>query len=230
MSSESPSNGIMAGISKTFLAGVLAALPLTLTIAIIIWAAELTHRYLGPDSFIGGILGSFGLRFVSSEAMAYLIGLGATLAAVYFLGVAVEAGLKNRWRGFTTSLLNRVPFVRSVYQTLNKIITMFDKQDKAEFKSMSSVLCYFGGDRSGTAVLALLTSPSPVSLSGGDYYAIIIPTAPVPFGGAILYVPVSWIEKTQFGFDGLFNIYMSMGVTSGDYFKQSPPTASSTAN
>jgi Uncharacterized conserved protein len=105
---------------------------------------------------------------------------------------------------------------------------MFDKQENAEFKSMSAVMCYFGGNKHGTTVLALLTSPETVEFNGQRYYAVIVPTAPVPFGGAILYMPTEWVEKVDFGFDGLFNIYMSMGVSSADYFhpkgqKSAPP-------
>ncbi|SMF24575.1 Uncharacterized membrane protein [Alteromonadaceae bacterium Bs31] len=215
--STGPNSSILSRLSKTFIAGILAALPITLTIAVIVWSAELLHRYLGPTSYAGKLFGSIGLNFVSSEITAYAIGVGSALLLIWLLGAAVEAGLKNHWRAFTNGLLNRVPLVRSVYQTVSKLITMFDKQEKEEYKSMSAVMCYFGGDRNGTAVLALLTNPLAINRNGIQYYSIIIPTAPVPFGGAILYIPADWVEKMDFGFDGLFNIYMSMGLTSGEY-------------
>jgi uncharacterized membrane protein len=48
----------------------------------------------------------------------------------------------------------------------------------------------------------------------------MIPSSPVPVGGAILYVPVSWVEKVDFGIDGLVNVYVSMGVTGPDYLQK----------
>jgi len=84
---------------------------------------------------------------------------------------------------------------------------------------MSAVVWFFGGSKDGTATLALLTSQESIQLNGRDYYAVMIPTAPIPFGGAILYVPVEWVVKADFDFNGLLNIYMSMGVTSPDYFR-----------
>jgi uncharacterized membrane protein len=51
---------------------------------------------------------------------------------------------------------------------------------------------------------------------------VLIPTAPVPFGGAILYVPVDWVEPLDVAFDEMFNIYMSMGATSSDYLQGGP--------
>lgn len=222
MAQPLPRPRLFSRVGNTFLAGILAALPLTLTIAVIVWAADLLHRYLGPESFIGRLFGNIGLNFVTSEITAYAIGVASVVAVIYLLGVAVQSRLRHQWQGLMSGLLARVPFVRSVYQTLSRIVTMFDKHEEAQYKSMQAVLCYFGGDRSGMAVLGLLTSPTPVLMGGREHYAIMVPSAPVPFGGAIMYAPVDWVQKADFGFDGLFNIYMSMGVTSGDYFKQPP--------
>ena len=61
-------------------------------------------------------------------------------------------------------------------------------------------------------------------MNGQDYSGVMIPTAPVPFGGAILYVPVDWVEPTDLTFDELFNVYMSMGATSSEYLgDRNPP-------
>ena len=87
---------------------------------------------------------------------------------------------------------------------------------------MSPVMCYFGGE-GGTAVLALLTSQEIIHIDDNDYYSIMIPTSPVPIGGAILYVPVAWVKKVNFGIDGLVNIYVSMGVTGPDFLHKKPP-------
>jgi uncharacterized membrane protein len=135
------------------------------------------------------------------------------------LGVLVEAGIKNRWQSLLDSVLNRVPLVSTIYNALNKLTRMFELKDESGMKSMSAVMCHFGGKGNGTVVLALLTTPESIHLNGHDYYAIMIPTAPVPFGGAILYMPVEWVEPADLAFDGLLNIYMSMGVTSSDYFR-----------
>jgi len=219
--------GLFKSLFRTFLAGLLAALPLVLTFAAIVWIAEFIHRFLGPASGFGKILGKIGLRFVTSEASAYFIGVVVVLVSVYLLGVLVEAGLKNRWQTLIDNVLNRVPLVRTIYNALNKLTKMFELKDESDMKSMSAVMCHFGGKgggksggkggEGGTAVLALLTSPEPIHMNGLEYYSVMIPTAPVPFGGAILYVPVEWVESADMSFDGLLNVYMSMGVTSAEY-------------
>jgi len=212
--------GPFPSIRRTFLAGLLAALPLALTIAVIIWLAEYIQRFLGPNSAFGQHMESFGLKFVSSGVSAYLIGVIAILLIIYLLGVFVEAGMKNRWQALIDGILNRVPLVGTVYNALNKLINMFDTKDQADIKSMGAVMCFFGEKEGGTGVLALLTSPEKINMNGVDYFSIMIPTAPVPFGGAILFVPVDWVEHVDIEFDGLLNIYMSMGITSPEYFNQ----------
>ena len=40
-----------------------------------------------------------------------------------------------------------------------------------------------------------------------------VPSAPVPFGGALVYVPAAWIEPAEGGIDELMSVYVSMGIT-----------------
>ncbi len=81
---------------------------------------------------------------------------------------------------------------------------------------MTPVLCRFGAD-GGTLTLALLPSQRPVCIEGRDYHVVIIPTAPVPFGGALLCVPAECVSPAGCTIDGLISIYMSMGVSAPDY-------------
>ena len=210
--------GVLRQISGTFLAGLLAALPLALTLAVIVWLVEFIHRFMGPGSALGRMLRSIGLKFSTSEFVAYLIGIILTLTLIYFLGVLVETGVKNRWSTLVDGAMDRVPLVRSIYSALKKLMQMFEARDPSELKAMKSVMCHFGG-KGGTAVLALMPSPERIRMGDQDYYGVLIPTAPVPFGGAILYVPVDWVEPLDMAFDEMFNIYMSMGATSSDYLQ-----------
>lgn len=215
-------------ITKTFIAGLLAALPLALTLAVILWVADFIHERLGPHSSIGKLLGSIGLNFVTSETTAYVIGASLSLLTIYLLGMLVEAGMKTRWHALVDNIMNRLPLVSNVYQALKKLMRMFELKDQSELKAMTSVVCHFGG-RGGTAVLALMPSPERIQLQGNDYYGVLIPTAPVPFGGAILYVPVDWVEPLDLAFEEFFNVYMSMGATSHEYLnsRSAPPSSKS---
>ncbi len=64
------------------------------------------------------------------------------------------------------------------------------------------------------AVLGLLSTNEPVRVGELDYLAVLVPTAPVPVGGGLLYVPSDWVTPAAIGIDGLTSIYVSMGITS----------------
>jgi uncharacterized membrane protein len=42
---------------------------------------------------------------------------------------------------------------------------------------------------------------------------VLIPTAPVPIGGALLYVPADWVRPADISIETLTTIYVSMGIT-----------------
>jgi uncharacterized membrane protein len=116
--------------------------------------------------------------------------------------------------------VRRIPVVGSIYDIADRFVTMFDKKDDPALKSMTPVWCCFGGE-GGTAVLALLPSPEPVRIDAHLYLGILIPSAPVPVGGGLLFVPVGWVKHADFGVDGLTSIYVSMGVAAPSVLAQS---------
>jgi uncharacterized membrane protein len=58
-----------------------------------------------------------------------------------------------------------------------------------------------------------MPSPEPVMIGERKYIAVLVPSAPVPFGGALIYVPAEWIKPAEGGVERLMNVYVSMGVT-----------------
>ncbi len=87
-----------------------------------------------------------------------------------------------------------------------------DTKGNANLKSMTPVWCFFGGEPSA-AVLALLPSPMPVLIGAKEYLGVLVPSAPVPLGGALVYVPREWVKPAEGGVDDLMSVYVSMGVT-----------------
>ncbi len=52
-----------------------------------------------------------------------------------------------------------------------------------------------------------------MEIDGRRYFAVLVPTAPVPIGGGLLYVPVEWVKPADMGIEQLTEIYVSMGLT-----------------
>jgi uncharacterized membrane protein len=198
---------------RTFIAGFLVLLPLAVTFAVIVWVGSLIFAYLGPDSAIGRILISIGFNFSDSPIVAYALGAVVVVGLIYLLGLVVESRLESRVRHLIDSLMQRIPFVGNLYDLAKRFVAIMDRKDQDGLKSMSPVWCFFGGD-GGAAVLGLLPMPRPIMIGGEPYYGILVPSAPVPVGGCLVYVPAAWVKPANIGVEALMSIYVSMGVTS----------------
>jgi uncharacterized membrane protein len=203
-------------IARTFVAGSIAVLPLAATLLILGWTARLVLSWLGPESGLGRVLGAFGLRIGGSELAGYVIGLLVVVVAIFVLGLLVEAGMERGLAAIVEAFVQRIPIVRNVYDTIERFTAMLSRRDGEGMRSMSPVWCQFGGP-GGASVLGLLSSPEPVLIGGERFRAVLIPTAPVPIGGALVYVPEAWVIPAAIGMEALTSIYVSMGVTSPDH-------------
>jgi len=201
-------------IAATWLAGLLVLLPLALTLAVLTWSVSLVNGLLGPGSLVGRVFGALGYPFSANPGLAYLFGSLVVAGLIYLLGVLVRSGLQGPLRRLTDRTLRRIPIVGGVYNVADRFVGLLDQQKggAGDIGAMSPVWCFFGGE-GGAGVLALAPSPTPVAIESRSYVAVLIPTAPVPFGGALLYVPVEWVRPANIGVDKLTAVYVSMGIT-----------------
>jgi uncharacterized membrane protein len=181
------------------------------TITVIVWVGAFIYAYVGPSGPIGRILISIGFGLSDSPVAAYVLGTVIVVGLIYLLGLAVESRLETRVRHLIDSLMQRIPFVRNLYDVTKRFVEIMDRREQDGLKSMSPVWCFFGGD-GGAGVLGLLPMPRPIVLGGERYYAVLVPSAPVPVGGALVYVPAAWVKPANIGVETLMSIYVSMGV------------------
>ncbi len=223
-----------ARLLRIFLTGLLAALPLLATVAVFWWLASFIVRWLGPDSAIGQVLVAVGFGVSGSELIGYLIGVGAVLLGLFGLGLVVTNGLQRGLSRLLENVLQRIPLVGSVYDLARRLVGLFAQRTDGGLNSMHAVWCHFGGppdardaDASpgqGVVVLALLSTPEPVLIDGRPYLGVIVPTAPVPVGGGLLYVPQAWVRPAGMGIEAVTSIYVSMGITSAEHLPQAATT------
>lgn len=201
-------------LMRLFVTGALAALPLAATVAIFWWAASMLMRWLGPDSLIGQGMAALGLGVSGSVLVGYLIGIGLVTSSLVLLGALVRTGVQQGASRLLDDALRRIPLVRTVYDLAKRLADLMRQRDREGPKSMSAVWVHFGGvGEQGVAVLGLLSSIEPVMLQGRPHFAVIVPTAPVPVGGGLLFVPDVWVQTADVGIEALTSIYVSMGVT-----------------
>ena len=202
----------LESVSTTWLAGLLLLLPLALTAGVLAWVGSVANSLVGPSSLVGGLFSKVGYSFSEHPSIAYLLGTLLLIAAIYLLGLVAQLGLKGPLKDLTGAIVRRIPLVGSLYSLADRFVSLLDqKQQKADLGAMSPVWCMFGGN--GAAVLALAPSAEPLQIEDQQYLAVLVPTAPVPFGGALIYVPAQWVRPAAIGVDKLIAIYVSMGIT-----------------
>jgi uncharacterized membrane protein len=216
-----------AHLLRIFVTGLLAALPLAATVAVFWWAASLLIRWLGPDSAVGGALGAIGLSVTESEIAGYLLGIALVALAIFVLGLLVETGVQRGLHRLVEGVVARIPLVRTVYDLSRRMVSLMSQREGSGLQSMSAVWCHFGGppaegETGGVVVLGLLSTPDPVMIEGRPYMGVIVPTAPVPVGGGLLYLPQAWVRPAAVGFEAVTSIYVSMGLSSAQHLPAQP--------
>lgn len=201
-------------ILQTFVTGLITALPLAATVLVFVWAFRTIYDVIGPASFVGRGVRALGFGVAGGEVVAWLIGVGVILAGIFALGVLVQSRLRGVLARTINGVIQRVPLVRNVYDLIRRFVEMLARPDGDGVRSMSPVWLRFGeGPQAGVVVLGLLSVPEPVLIDGRPHLAVLIPTAPVPVGGGLLFVPASWVTPADIGVEAVTGIYVSMGVT-----------------
>jgi uncharacterized membrane protein len=211
-------------VTRYFLAGVFAILPLVVTVAIVSWVSTYLVTYLGPKTTIGHFLDSIGLSILPNSTFSYVVGWTLVLVVILTLGMVVELGAKSLFNHTMESLFGRVPIIGNIYRTSRQVVEMLDTNSEEAVKGMTAVYCYFGS-KQGPAILAFLVSPKKFLIEGGEYQIVMIPTAPIPFGGAMLLVPSDLVVNAGLSVDAMMSVYLSMGVAAPDYIAttEGPP-------
>jgi uncharacterized membrane protein len=204
-----------------FLTGLLFLLPIILTVVVLDWAAGYVRRAVGPESFIGGAIVSGGSVLVGdkAEVLAFWVGLALVLVAIGAIGAVVQTRFRKRIEAGFDRLIDRVPLLRSVYRPIAQIVRLMGPdRDGGDLKGMSVVSVRFG---QGADFLCLLVAPQSFEVAGEARKLILIPTAPVPMGGAMLFVPEAAVAPVPgLGIEDFMKFYVSMGTALPDALRQ----------
>jgi len=165
--------------SKAFFNGLLAILPLTLTLGLFMVSARLIINWLRPvQEFIGHpieFIANIPYKIIANQLFLLLFG-------IVFFGMFIRTVILRNLLQQLETLFFKIPLVRPVYSGIKQLVHAFSVQDKITFKKV--VLVEF--PRKGIYSLGFLTSELPHSLAPNaneKFYNIFIPTTPNPTSG-----------------------------------------------
>ncbi len=128
----------------------------------------------------------------------------------------MKTGAKHIIQDYLDRLLTRVPFIRSIYNPVSRVVRLATDRGSGapgDLSSMSVVSCRFGGAANGVDILSLLASQHVYNIAGERRRLVYVPAAPIPMSGGLLLVPeLSVTPVPEMKVDDLLKIYVSLGA------------------
>jgi len=191
----------MRKIWNTMLKGLVALLPIGLTVYLVYWLAVAAET-----------LFSRLLKLVIPDT-AYWPGLGlvAGLIVLYLAGLAVNAYVVRRALRLSDDLFARIPVVKTFYVAIRDFMTFFPSAGKgSDLKRV--VLVPFGPGKA----IGFVTAESSAALGvaeGDDLVAVYLPMSYM-IGGYTVFLPRHAIEPTALSVEAGMRIALMGGVQS----------------
>jgi uncharacterized membrane protein len=196
-----------------FLTGLFFLAPILLTVVVLDWLAGYLTAAVGPESFIGQAIASGGSFVLGGEeaAIAFWAGLAVVLVLIALLGLLVQTRLRRRLEQGFDRFIDRVPVLRSVYRPIAQLVRLLGPQSGAgNLEGMRVVAVRFG---EATESLALLVSPELFDVGGQPRQLVLLTTAPVPVGGALLFVPPTNVVPVEgLSVEDFIKFFVSVGT------------------
>ncbi len=167
--------GGMKDISAIFLQGLIAILPILLTIALIGWLLGTLETYLRE------IL----LLVISEDAYWPGLGLILGLLLIFGLGLLIKFYLGQLILSGLNKLMERIPFVNTIYNAFNEIMRFLSPDKDEDLKQ--AVLCEV---REGVEVIGFVTA-NDVSLGERDELVAVYVPMSYQIGGFTFFMPKS---------------------------------------
>lgn len=222
---------MLRSLRKAFLTGVIVLLPLGVTLIVINF---LLDRVGTPAS-------RFFFWFLDRELRAMpavqvgleLISLLVVFVLITLLGYGSSFFIGRWFLNRMEQLLDRVPFINTVYRTVKQIVDTFSQQKKAVFQEV--VLIEY--PRPNCYALGFLTSKArgeTQSVTGKTVYNIFVPTTPNPTSGFLLMLPQEDVIRLSMSIADGIKLIISGGAVippfeKGAYVPVEPPEDPPTA-
>lgn len=193
----------MRKIGTLFLQGLIAILPIALTLYLIYWLATSAESVLGQ-----------AIRFVIKDY--YQPGLGVLAGFLLTVGVGI---LLKLWVFRTVfslgeTLLQRIPGIKSIYGSIRDLVGFFDASKQKEFDK--TVMVTVGDD---TRLMGLVTredfSDLPEGIGDDKTVAVYLPMS-YQLGGFTVMVPKTKIRPVDMKVDQAMQFVLTAAVSAED--------------
>ena len=192
----------MKGLTRTFLTGLAAILPIVITLALLWWLGTTAEELLGAL-----------LQAVLPE-MLYFPGLGliVTLAAIFGIGVLLRAYVVQWLFGWIEGLMERIPVVKTIHGTVRDMMNLVSGDLEKKFGD--AVLVTLPG--TDYRLVGFITrqdfSGLPDELGSEETIAVYLPMS-YQIGGYTLMLPRKQLQPLHMSLEDAMRYTLTAGVS-----------------
>jgi len=193
----------MRQIGKVFFQGLVAILPLALTISVLWWLGSTAEAVFGAV-----------LKWLMPSDY-YVPGLGVALGfgAIFVVGMILRAWwVRSLWAGIE-GLFEHIPLVKSIYGSVKDLMTFFAEGESK--RELNQVVLVRVGDPA-LQVLGFITSDDAKEVTGrseeADKVAVYLPMS-YQIGGFMVIVPRDAIDCVDLSVEDALRTVVTAGLS-----------------
>lgn len=193
---------MMKFISRNILAGLLAILPVVLTLYLLYWFA------VTAETALGGMI-----RLFLPETMYWPgMGLVAALLVVFSVGLLMHAYVFRRLFTSVEELLYHMPLIKTVYRAIRDFFDYFSPSRKREFEHVVAVKIGDTGMQVIGFVTQAISDQLPEDFRGEDSILVYLPLSYM-IGGYAVLMPRSAVRPLHMNMEEAMRFTLTAGVT-----------------
>jgi len=221
----------MVRVRSRIVAGLVLVLPIWITVLVVtlvfrlmrdasIWfvlailLSPLGHPLLdtwglGPEQLADGGVETLPLIVQWSVS---ILSVMLTVVLLYLLGAVTTNVVAKRIFGFTESVLDRMPFVKTIYQASKKVMETLVGSGARPFRKV--VLVPFPNQE--THSVGFVTRITRDQRTGEKLYTVFVATAPNPTTGFVMVLRPASVVELDWSIEEAVKVVMSGGVLMPD--------------
>jgi len=190
------------GVTRTFLTGLAAILPIAITLALLWWLGTTA------EALLGGLLQRLLPEFLYFPGLGLIIGLGL----IFAIGVLLRAYVVQGLFAWLEGLVQRIPVVKTIYGTVRDVMNLFSGDLERQFGE--AVLVTFPGTE--YRLMGFVTREDfqglPDNLGTEGTIAVYLPMS-YQIGGYTMMMPRAQVEPLKLSLEDAMRYTLTAGVS-----------------
>ena len=195
--SQKQTSGLLRHLARTFLAGILVAIPLVVTYFV------LRFLFVSLDGIFQPVVKFFLGRSLPG------VGLVALIILVYLLGLIAANVIGRTLIHWFDAGMSRTPVIKYIYSAAKQVVDSLRRLQGVPFKKV--VIVEF--PKVGMYSLAFVTG-KPVDFKGQTKIPLFIPHTPNPMTGFLVLLSAEQIIDTDMSIEDAMKMVLSGGLLS----------------